>query len=246
MRPARTTVVVAEDEAPARRNLLDWLAAVDGIDVVGEAADGPSAVQVVDAAKPDVLFLDIRLPVLSGLEVARHLTHEPLIVFTTAWDRYAVAAFELGAVDYLLKPFGPARLAAALERARGRLDVGTPSSAARAAAAARDPIERLYARVGERIIPVPVDTIIRIEAAGDYADIVTPAGRHLVHVSLADLVTRLDAGRFVRVHRSHIVNLAAVRELAPHDDRRLRIVLSDGSVVVASRSLSGELRRRVR
>ena len=239
--------VVAEDEAPARESLVAWLAEDGGVDVVGVAVDGKSALALADERRPDLLFLDIRLPELSGLEVARRIRHPAELVFTTAYDRFAVAAFELGALDYLVKPFGRERLAAAVERVRRRAGPPAVDAGERARTSlAPGPLTRLFARRGDRIVPIAVSSIRRVQARGDYAEIHCADGELLVSVSLAELAARLDPARFRQVHRSHIVNLDQVRELTPHDDRRLAIALKDGTVIVASRAASEELRRLVR
>ena len=250
--------LVAEDEKPARESLREYLAEIPGIEVVGEAVDGQSALALADEKRPDLLFLDVRLPELSGLEVARRLRHPAEIVFTTAYDRFAVAAFELGALDYLVKPFGRERLAAAVARVRVRMRNGSdaspgerPSISVAAGERARDSLApgslaRLFARHGDRIVPIAVGVIRRIQAQGDYAEVHAAEGVYLIHVTLAELVARLDPARFRQVHRSHIVNLDAIAHMKAYDDRRLAITLHDGSVVVASRAASEELRRQAR
>jgi len=239
--------VIAEDEPHARRNLHGYLEGVAWVQVIGEAGHGLEAVRLVDRLEPDLLFLDVRLPELNGLEVAKRIRAEPEIVFTTAYDRYALAAFELGALDYLLKPFGADRFAAALERVRRRLvPTDLPRAGERTRLACSEPVRRLFARQGERIVPIPVDSIRRLQAAGDYAEVHASAGTFLLHVSLAELLQRLDAERFQQVHRSHVVNLDYVKELRPFDERRLLVVLRDGGEVLASRSASERLRRSVR
>ncbi len=240
--------LIAEDEPHARRHLRECLAGIDWIDLVGEASDGLEAVRLVDRIEPDLLILDVRLPELSGLDVVRRIRHAPEIVFTTAYDRFALAAFELGALDYLLKPFGSERFRKAIERVRGRMRVaGTPNALERTRIALdATPLRRLFARTGDRIVPIAVDSIHRIQAAGDYAEVHCDAGIYLLHVSLAEILSRLDPERFRQIHRSHIVNLDRIDQMKPYDERRLLIVVRGGEEIVASRKASEELRRLVR
>jgi len=242
-------VLLAEDEPHAREALRAHLAEVEWIDVVAEAADGRRALELFEAHRPALLFLDVRLPELSGLEVARRLAGSAEIVFTTAFDRYAVSAFELGALDYLLKPFGKERLLAALARVKTRLDdtLRGPAAPERLRAAlVTTPLRWLFARSGDRIVPIETAGITRAQANGDYSEVHSPSGVHLLHVPLGELFERLDPERFLRVHRSHVVNLGGVAELRRHDDRRLLVVMKDGTRIVASRSASEDLRKKAR
>lgn len=237
--------LLAEDEPLARRTLRDFLGSTDWIEVVGEAADGRTALRLLEELRPDLLFLDVRMPGLSGLEVLERMTGDVVVVFTTAYEQYAVAAFELGAVDYLVKPFGRERFRNALERVRRTLGhrASTPTAAARARDVLTEgPLERLFVRSGDRILPLATRDIVRAEAAGDYVQIHTAKGTHLLQLTLEALANRLDPGRFARVHRSHVVNLDHVQQMRAHDDRRLLIRLDDGSSVVASRAASARLR----
>jgi two-component system LytT family response regulator len=247
MNARRVRALIAEDEASARESLREYLGETPWIEVVAEAGDGLSALALAEEHKPDLLFLDVRLPELSGLEVARRIRHPAEIVFTTAYDRFAVAAFEIGALDYLVKPFGRERLAAAAERIRVRLSqTAVPAGDRVRTSLAPGPLARLFARQGDRIVPIAVEGIRRIQAQGDYAEVHSAEGVFLLRVALAELAARLDPDRFRQVHRAHIVNLDAVEHMRPYDDRRLVITLKDGSVVVASRAASEELRRLAR
>jgi two-component system, LytTR family, response regulator len=245
----RVRTVVVEDEPEARRMLCDFLAEASWVELVGEAADGREAVAAIDRLQPALIILDVRLPEMSGLDVLEKTRHQPEVVFATAYDQYAVAAFELGALDYLVKPFGRQRFRRMLERVQRRLSAdpeGLSSSERARTALRQSPLRRLFARHGDKIVPIPAGQIVRIQAQGDYAEVHSPGGPYLLHVSLSELVGRLDPDRFVQVHRSHIVNLDAMKLLRPHDERRLVVVLTNGEEIVASRAASEVLRKQAR
>ena len=238
--------MIVEDEPPARASLREYAAGVEWLSIVGEAGDGNEAVRLIDRLAPDLIFLDVSLPGLSGLEVVREIRRQPEIVFTTAYDRFALAAFEAGALDYLVKPFGRRRFETMLERVRRRIAPDVVGAPERARAAVASPLRRLFARTREAIVPVPVESIRRIRANGDYVEIHAPGGSHLLHMTLSELASRLEPGRFCRVHRSEIVNLDRVERLVAFDERRLLVRLDDGTEIVASRSGSETLRRLTR
>ncbi|HEY6179733.1 MAG TPA: LytTR family DNA-binding domain-containing protein [Kofleriaceae bacterium] len=243
---ARIRALVAEDEAVARDTLCTLLAEIDWIECVGVAGDGRTAVQLIDTLEPDLVFLDVQLPELSGLGVLQEAHHRPAIIFTTAHDRYAVAAFEVHAIDYLLKPFGRRRLVQALERVRERV-----SSRSRAPAAAEPlppgpQILRLARTLRGDLIPLRLDVATRFEAAGDYVEAHIQGERLLLRMSLGELEQLLDGRRFWRVHRSHLVAADAVKSFREHDDeRRLIVVLADGTEIIASRTASRRLRELI-
>ena len=240
----KVSALVVDDEPIARAGLKGMLSAFDWIEVVGEAADGRSAVRGIGMLKPELVFLDVQMPGLLGTDVLRQLDHRPFVVFTTAYSQHAVTAFELGAVDYLMKPFGPARLAAAMERVRGA--IGEPSSIDAierlSGALGGGPITRLFARVGSAIVPLPVDRVTRLEADGDYVVVHVGGARHLLHLSLGSLVARLDPRRFAQVHRAHVVNLDHVRAFRRDARGNLEAELADGTRVPVSRSRARQVR----
>lgn len=240
----KVTALVVDDEPIARAGLRGMLAAFDWIEVVGEAADGQAAVRAIETLKPELVFLDVQMPGLLGTEVLGQIEHRPFIIFTTAYSQHAVAAFELGAVDYLMKPFGPARLATAMERVRGA--IGQPSSTDAierlSGALGGGPITRLFVRVGAGIVPVPLDRVSWLEADGDYVVAHVGGVRHLLHLSLTSLVARLDPKRFTQVHRAHVVNLDHVRAFKRDGRGNLEAELTDGTRVPVSRSRAQELR----
>lgn len=243
------TSFIVEDEPLARRTLRDLISATSWLTLIGEAADGVTAIRKIDELKPDLVFLDVDLPELNGLQVLERMAHQPHVVFTTAHDKYAVPAFEFDALDYLLKPFGSERFKQTLERVRRRIfDTQTSDSAvlerARRALKTdeRTSLTRIFVRDGDMMIPIAVRDIIRLEACDDYTAIYLAAAKYLVHVSLTEFTARLDPENFLRIHRSHTVNLNHVRS-AEEFDRRLVLYLSDGSEVTASRSGTQEFRR---
>jgi two-component system LytT family response regulator len=235
---------IVDDEPIARAGLRAMLGAIDWVDVIGEAADGESAVSAINTRRPELIFLDVQMPGLIGTEVLRRLEGSPFVIFTTAFSEHAVTAFELGAVDYLLKPFGPSRLAAAMERVRSA--IGEPSTVGASerlsGALAGGPISRLFVRVGGTLVPLPVERVSRFEADGDYVVAHSESARHMLHLSLSRLESRLDSRRFVRVHRTHIVNLDHVRAFKRDASGNLEAELLDGARVPVSRARAQEIR----
>jgi two-component system LytT family response regulator len=235
------TALIVDDEPLARRRLRALVGDLDWMECIGEVADGPAALRALDDLRPDVAFLDIHLPGLSGLEVLARLRRSPAIIFTTAHDRYAATAFELAALDYLLKPFGVQRFQRAMERARPILErravVDAPPIAGD-----KDVARRLFVREGGRIVPLATRAIERLEACDDFVQVHSAGRCYRVNATLHDLEARLDAACFVRVHRSHIVNLDHVVGWEPYDGSRFLVRLRDGTRLTASRQRSRVLR----
>jgi two-component system, LytTR family, response regulator len=240
-------VVVVEDEPLARQKLRGLLDEIEWLEQVGEADTGARAVEAIDTLHPDLVFLDIQLPELDGLEVLRRIAHQPAVIFTTAYDRYAVSAFELEALDYLLKPFGADRLQVALDRARRALgDPDAPPVRDRAARALEAPRDGLlttfFVRDQGKLMPVHTRDIERLEADDDYVRVHTRGQVYLVYLTLNDFERRLDPHRFVRIHRAHVVNLDFVSHLVPYDGSRMQVEMRDKTKILASRARSRELR----
>lgn len=239
-------VVVADDEPLILADLVRLLALEPGITVVGQARHGLEALDLVQALTPDALFLDIEMPELDGLGVVAELDPltAPAVVFVTAFDQYAVKAFDAAAVDYLLKPFDPPRLRRALERVRARMPGDRRDDVQRAMAAlvARDSqratpwLDRIAARGVGRTVLLDVAAIEWIEAADNYVRLHTAEGTHLSRRTMRDLEHALDPGRVARIHRSTMVALAAVRELRPLGDGDQEVVLRSGKRLVLTRS----------
>ena len=246
-----TRAVIVEDEPIARNQLRDLLSGVDWIECVGEAADGQAAIAMIDDAKPDLVFLDIEMPELNGLDVLGRIQHDPAIVFTTAYDKFAVAAFELEAIDYLLKPFGRDRLFAALERVKravrdgGDIAVSSRAHEAMSQLSGSEPLTRIFVRDRGRIVPIAVRDIERLEADDDYVAVHSRGRRYLVYLNLSEFEARLDPATFLRIHRSHVVNLDHVTALSNYDATRLQVEMRGGVKLLASRTRSKELRHLV-
>jgi two-component system, LytTR family, response regulator len=240
--------LVVDDEPIPRRLLCSMISTVDGLELIGEAKNGQAAVDMIDAHEPDLVFLDVKLPDFSGIEVLERSAFRPEVVFTTAYDEYAIRALQLGALDYLLKPFGRTRFLEAIQRVRERIASSVrdrdTSDESRVPARQR-PAKRIYVRDRDSMIPVTLDRVERIEAQGDQSALRIQNRMLVAQLGLGELEPLLDPERFVRVHRSHIVNLDHVAALRPYDERRLAVVMKDGFQVVASRSGTRLLRGRI-
>lgn len=234
---APLSVVIADDEPLAREGLRHLLRRHDWLTVAGEAASGAATVELVERLRPDLLFLDVEMPGGTGIEVLTRLAHRPMVVFTTAYSEHAVTAFELGALDYLLKPFGNDRLQLALERVRaGMGEPSEPAGDRLQEALRRGPMTRLFVRSGASVLPVAVGEIMHVQAWGDYVVAHTPRSRYVVHVALQRLLERLDPALFVRVHRAHVVNLSHVQAFRAQPGGGMAAELSDGTLVPVSRT----------
>jgi two-component system LytT family response regulator len=234
-------VAIVDDEIPARQVLREYLDGQPGVEVVAECANGFEAVKAVAEKRPDLLLLDVQMPKLDGFEVLELVGRETAVIFTTAYDEYALRAFEVHAIDYLLKPFGRERLEQALERARARM-THTPSpstSASELANAARPPgtwLSRIVIRDGAAVHVVPIDKVDFVEAQDDYVAIRTAERSFLKEQTMNDLERQLDARRFVRIHRSFLLNLDRLARLEPTGKDTRMAILRDGRRLPVSRS----------
>ena len=241
---SRVRVVVCEDEPLARRAIREYLRDVEWLEVVGTAEDGKQALRMIHKLEPDLVFLDVRMPGMDGVQVLEALDYRPAVVFTTAFDEYAISAFDLGAVDYLVKPFGRDRLIRTLDRVRVRL-VGEARARVLDDEGDRDAgpyAERIFARHKGAMIPVAVAEIRRVDAVDGGVSVVTKERVLDLDATLGEMEGRLDPRDFVRVHRAHLVNLSHVVSIRRYDERRLTLRLDDDSTIVASRRGSLALR----
>jgi two-component system LytT family response regulator len=238
------SVLIADDEPLARRTLRQHLLDLGWAGPIHEAQDGRMAIAIANDQRPDLVFLDIVMPGATGLEVVAQLDYEPKVIFTTAHDQYAVTAFELGALDYLLKPFGRDRLERVVRRAQAPLSASAAPllSRARESLEQARPLSRIFVRDGNRILPIPLASLERAQGADDYVTICTAAKEYLVSIRLSHLEERLMGANFLRIHRSHLINLEYVTSIEPYDIARVQVVMKSGTRIVASRTGSKLLR----
>ncbi len=231
--PGPLRVLIVDDEPLARRRIAHLLGREEGVEIAGECGDARTALAEIERSAPELVFLDVQMPELSGLDLLQLVPPErmPQIVFVTAHDEFAVRAFELDALDYLLKPYTEARFREALRRARARLgDVGGRERlAALARGLARAPRERMLVREGDRVLVLRTADIDYVEAQDYYASLHVGAASHLVRESLKQLEATLDPQRFVRVHRSYVVNLERVEAVQPLGGGEQQLVLRGGA-----------------
>jgi two-component system, LytTR family, response regulator len=240
-------VLIADDEAPARRVVRSFLAARQSVEIVGEAENGLEVVDAVRSLDPQIVVLDIQMPGMTGFEAIEAIGVEamPVVIFATAYDEFALAAFDVNAVDYLLKPISRERFDRAFDRAVERVekerpaeDGGDAERIARLLAslphAARH-LERIVVRRGDRLFFVATRDILHLSAEGNYVRVHTAEGSHLVRDTLARLESRLDPARFTRIHRSGLVNLDAIREIRPHFHGDYLVTLQNDETVRLSR-----------
>jgi len=256
--PLRT--LVAEDEPLAREGLIDWVRNQPELQLVGSAADGLQALQAIQSLKPDLVLMDIQMPGLTGLQVLQALndapgTPLPAVIFTTAYDEHALTAFELHAVDYLLKPFEHARFVEAVQHVlayrsasnsddEGDGDAGMAAleAASRPSGTAAEPLQRLLVRDMGKIIPLQVERIEHLRSDTKYTALVSGGKTYLVRLPITHFQERLDSQRFLKVNRSCIVNLDFVESMTPDENSQFVVLLRDGSRFTCSRDVSKELR----
>ena len=241
-------VVIADDERPARSFLAALLRTFEDADLVGEAASGLDAVRLIEATRPDLALLDLQMPEVDGLGVVRLLKRDrmPLVAFVTAYDEYAVQAFELAAIDYLLKPVEPVRLRETLQRAHERLERADvrPGELDRLRAAIADVevgghpghLRRIPVRRRDDIVIIPVDQVALVVADGELLHLTTHAGeRHTITYRLKDLEARLDPAQFVRLSRGALANIDAIQKVSPMPGGTYLVTLANRQQIAVSR-----------
>jgi len=256
------SALIVDDEPLARTGVRQLVEPADDVTVAGEAADGPEAVRQIEEHDPDLVFLDVQMPEMTGLEVVRTVGVEamPVTIFVTAYDEYAIEAFEAHALDYLLKPIDEERFAEALDRARERLQQTQVQSLNDHIQSLLDQyaeeqedeedgsatVERFTVRTRNRIYFVDADDVQWIESEGDYVALHDGEDEHLIRATMKELEERLGGDRFIRVHRSYIVNTDYVEELRPQDHGTYRIIMACNTPLKTSRGYSDNVEGLIR
>jgi len=241
--------VIADDEVLARQKLRQILRDDEDIEIVGECATASETIELVNSTNPELLFLDIRMPDMDGFDVVGALSSHknaalPHIIFTTAYDQYAVRAFEVHAIDYLLKPFTADRLRSAVQRVKAIiLDAGTRGGARDAESSSGEYTTRIVFKSRGRILFLSVEDIRWIGAEENYVRICTGGESHLLRETMGHLETRLDPQTFLRVHRSSIVNLRYVKEVKSEADGEATVMLTSGEKIAMSRSYRSRIQK---
>jgi two-component system, LytTR family, response regulator len=230
--------IIVDDEEPARLVLREFLSAHEEVKIIAECANGFEAVKAITESRPDLVILDIQMPKLNGFEVLELVDRPPAIIFATAYNQYAIKAFEVHAVDYLLKPFSKERLAEALEHAKKLLHKKSmPLQELASAVGMRpSPLERILVKDGSKVHVIPVDKIDYIDAQDDYVAIKSDGKTHLKQERMAELEKELDATKFVRVHRSTILNLERIARIELYAKDSRMAILKDGTKLLISRT----------
>ena len=234
----RWKALIVDDEELARHVIREFLQPHAEIEVAAECGNGLEAVKAVAEHKPNLIFLDVQMPKLTGFDVLELIGTDMPVIFVTAYDQYAMRAFEVHAVDYLLKPIGRERFEAALERAKSRLGEKMPA-AQELAGAARPPqqfLERLVVKDGTKVTLIPVAKLDYAEAQDDYVALASLGKKHLKQQTIAGLEAGLDPDSFVRIHRSYIVNLERVVRIEPYGKDSRLAILADGTRLPVSRA----------
>jgi two-component system LytT family response regulator len=234
-------IVIIDDETPARDIIKYYLQEVDSIEVIAECADGFSGLKTISATKPDLVFLDIQMPRLTGIEMLEVLTEKPEIIFTTAYDQFAIRAFELNAVDYLMKPYQKRRFLEAVKKAIDKIRAGEGNKEPASQLLAKKPepftpVNRFVVRKGNAINLIPVEQIRYVEAQDDYVMIYHSAGKALKQQTMKSCEENLSKADFVRIHRSYIVRIEEIKRIEPYGKDNHVAILQSGDKLPVSRA----------
>jgi two-component system, LytTR family, response regulator len=243
-----TTCLIVDDEKLARELLHEYLEGFPQITIIGECAKGNEAVEKINKMKPDLLFLDVQMPGMNGFDVLEEIDHEPYVIFTTAYDQYAIKAFEKNAVDYLLKPLDQERFRSAVNRAlkRKTAEKGDLEELLRSIKSGGKSFEsHIFVQKSEKLFNLPVEEIVYLEASGDYTVITTKNDQFVSSSGIGKLEEIMDPDTFIRVHRSTIINLNCLKEIERHFNGGMVVKMQSGKSFPVSRTYAKLIRKKV-
>lgn len=241
--------VIVDDEQPARVIIAHYLAAFPNIEVIGECANGFEALKMIKETSPDILFLDVQMPKVTGIELLEVIENAPAVIFTTAYDQYALKAFELNAIDYLLKPFSKDRFNAAVNKVIEKVNTGQSLPINGVDALFSNPSEkltRIVVKNGSNITVIPISDIYFIEAQEDYVMIHSNKGRSMKNQTMTYLEQHLPQNQFIRIHRSYIVNIEKIEKLEPYDKDTYTAIIPPSHKLRISRTGYKKLKETLR
>ena len=243
-----TTCLIVDDEKLARELLREYLEGFPEIEIIGESAKGNEAVELINKMKPDILFLDVQMPGMNGFDVLEEIDHEPYVIFTTAYDQYAIKAFEKNAVDYLLKPLDEERFRSAVNRAlkRKTAEKGSVEELLRSIKSdSRNFETHIFVQKSEKLFNLPVEEIVYLEASGDYTIITTRNDQFVSSSGIGKLEEIMDPDAFIRVHRSTIININYLKEIERHFNGGMIVKMQSGKSFPVSRTYAKLIRKKV-
>ena len=244
----KTTCLIIDDEKLARELLCEYLEGFPQIEIIGECAKGTEAVEKINKLKPDLIFLDVQMPGMNGFDVLEEIDHEPYIIFTTAYDQYAIKAFEKNAVDYLLKPLDEERFRLAVNRAlkRKTAEKGDLQELIKSFKSESKSFEsHIFVQKSEKLFNLPVEEIVYLEASGDYTVITTKNDQFVSSSGIGKLEEIMDPDTFIRVHRSTIINLNYLKEIERHFNGGMVVKMQSGKSFPVSRTYAKLIRKKV-
>jgi two-component system LytT family response regulator len=243
------TCVIVDDEKLARDLLLEYLQQIPNIDVIGQCSKGNEAVETIDKLKPDLVFMDVQMPGMTGFDVLDDITHDPYVVFCTAYDQYAIKAFEKNAVDYILKPLDQERFKLAVERAINRMKMeqnNVGELLRNMKTENRSSYDsHIFVQKSEKLLNLPVDEIVYLEASGDYTILTTKNDQFVSSSGIGKLEEILNPETFIRVHRSTIINLSSLKEIEKHFNGGMVVKMTNGKSFPVSRTYAKLIRKKV-
>jgi two-component system LytT family response regulator len=243
------TCLIIDDEQLARELLREYIGQIPNMSVIGEASKGKDAVEMIDEMKPDLIFLDVQMPGMTGFDVLDEIEHDPFVIFTTAYDQYAIKAFEKNAVDYLLKPLDQERFKLAIERAvnRMKLEQNNVGELLRSLKTENKTSydSHIFVQKSEKLLNLPVEEIMFLEASGDYTILTTKSDQFVSSSGIGKLEEILNPETFIRVHRSTIININFLKEIEKHFNGGMIVKMQTGKSFPVSRTYAKVIRKKV-